>query len=108
MTQDRINLAYQNALSVQDACNLSGVVKSFADDMDVVNFEMNEGGHGEEFRGNHPVVVLYVDKLMQLTGNSGASFEAYSNAHKACKAKVACQATHVNMDSQFTGIFHSS
>lgn len=54
----------QDALNVQDACNLSGVVHGFArcmsDMMDLVP--------GTTERNTHPIAILWADKIAHLTG----------------------------------------
>lgn len=56
----------QDALDVQDACNLSGVVHGFSRFMT----ELNEAlpNLGTDRRNNHPLVRLWVDKLAHLSG----------------------------------------
>jgi len=59
---------YDEAVAVQDACNLSGVVKSFATILDKVWEEVraNEGGTVDV--NHHPVCILFADKITQLAG----------------------------------------
>ncbi len=53
----------QEALDVQDACNLSGVAHSFARAMSrLLRLGVEHAGPG-----NHPVAVAYADKIAQLT-----------------------------------------
>ena len=53
-----------SALQVQDACNLSGVVASFAR----MTHEMRESGMGTSECNQHPLTRLFVDKLLSLAG----------------------------------------
>lgn len=71
---------YKDALQVQDACNLSGVVLSWARAMKVITDAAQAGGHGTDWVRLHPVNVLYADKVADLTAR-GASF---SEAYQAC------------------------
>ena len=56
---------YQRAIDVQDACNLSGVVHSFADVMSKLCTE----GLNTDARNRHPIAVLYSSKIASLTGS---------------------------------------
>lgn len=71
-----------DALAVQDACNLSGVVHSFSRAMsdlrDVVP------GEGTAFYNRHPVAVLYANKIADMTGCE--SLANFSAAFDACMA----------------------
>lgn len=80
--------AAANALAVQDACNLSGVLFSFARDMEAVNAAARELGEGTEWRNNHPIVRLYVDKLASLSGMQGtAGYDNFPAAYAWCKSQ---------------------
>lgn len=54
----------ETALQVQDACNMSGVVHSFAKIMG----EMCEAGLDTDARNQHPVSKLFIAKLCSLAG----------------------------------------
>ncbi len=59
--------ACKNAIDVQDACNFSGVLLSFARDMEAVRDHMRaEGTYGSEAFATHPVAIAYIDKLSDL------------------------------------------
>jgi hypothetical protein len=60
---------YKDALDVQNACNLSGVVLSFSNMTDKIWKEARELNKGTEYVNNHPITKLYVDKLHSLCGN---------------------------------------
>ena len=78
MVDGKFNLAKwgQDALAVQDACNLSGVVASFAR----MTAEMLASGMGTDACNRHPFSVLFSSKIASLTGSEAAwSFSrAYS------------------------------
>lgn len=57
----------QQALNVQDACNLSGVVHTFGRMMT----ELHEQNHGTDWINQHPLAVLFSDKVDHLTGTQG-------------------------------------
>lgn len=59
--------ACKMAVECQDACNLSGVVFSFADAMQAVCDEKNRLGEGTDWVNSHPVSVLFASKLASLT-----------------------------------------
>lgn len=71
--------AAKDALTVQDACNLSGVVHAFARAMTVIR----ESTPGTEDANRHPVAVLFADKIMDLVGRPDLS--AYGKAYDSCK-----------------------
>jgi len=83
---EKLKRAAQNAIGCQDACNLSGVVFSFARDMQNICDEI-EGTRG---RNQHPIVQLYIDKLFDLAfdhaGRNNTS--DFAEAYKACRALV--------------------
>ena len=66
--------ACRNALSVQDACSFSGVLKSFARDMEAVREHMHAAGtYGSHAFAMHPVAIMYMDKLADLQGRPNTS-----------------------------------
>lgn len=60
--------AAQTALDVQDACNLSGVVFSFAEAMHAICEEQQRLGKGTEWKNRNPIVTLFLSKLQDLNG----------------------------------------
>jgi hypothetical protein len=60
--------AAQTAIDVQDAVNLSGVVHSFAEAMSAISEYAWQNGKGTEWKNSHPVVTLFLDKLVDLNG----------------------------------------
>jgi hypothetical protein len=58
----------QQAIDVQDACNLSGVVHSFSRAMEVLWAEARANNHGTDWINTHPIVTLFIDKLSHLNG----------------------------------------
>jgi hypothetical protein len=80
---------YQNALDVQSASNLSGVVLQFARDMERINREIRASGGGTEQVNRHVVCRLYAEQIAWLTGAGGcADSGTYRAAHDACQHKV--------------------
>jgi hypothetical protein len=58
--------AAQAALDCQDACNLSGVVFTFAEAMQAICDEQHRLNEGTEWKNSHPVVTLFLSKLSEL------------------------------------------
>ena len=80
VSEDLARIA-QDAMAVQSACNLSGVVLSFAQAMRVLNDEMRKANQGMDFVRNHPVTRLFVEQISFLGGGADYS-EAYSECEK--------------------------
>lgn len=74
-----LNQLMQEALQVQDACNLSGVVNSFS--RAIASLREN-GITDTDSINSHPVSVLYSSKIASLTGSDDAS--TFSRAFSAC------------------------
>ena len=74
----------QEALNVQDACNLSGVVHGFA--RAIGDLRELFPDKGTDFINRHPICQLWADKIAHLTGTqslgSGSVMTAYSEVHK--------------------------
>lgn len=79
--------AAKDAIAVQDACNLSGVVRSFAELMPVVREHVK--AQGTDAINRHPVCVLFASKIADLAGQQGGlageSFARYHFAYEECK-----------------------
>lgn len=58
--------AAQKAILAQDACNLSGLVFSFAQMMELICEDDRKHGHGTDWKNTHPICVLMLDKMYQL------------------------------------------
>ena len=58
----------QLALYAQDACNASGIVFDLADFVDELEEERARLGQDEDWLLNHPVLILFADKLDDLCG----------------------------------------
>ena len=69
---------YQDALDVQNACNLSGVVQSFSDILGRIWEEAHASGHGTLWVNQHPISVLFTNKIADLA--HGDSPEQYGEA----------------------------
>ena len=71
---------YQEALQAQDAVNLSGVVHAFAAAVVRIWQEANVLKKGTAWVNSHPLVILYLDKLSDLSGH-GREGTAFSKAY---------------------------
>jgi hypothetical protein len=68
-----IAAAAKTALDVQDACNLSGVVSTFQRILTEVLWpEARANGHGTDWVNQHPISVLFADKIMSLSRHEAA------------------------------------
>ena len=77
--------AAREALSVQDACNLSGVVFAMHQATAIIWQEAHKRALGTEFVNTHPVMILFIDKLCHLAkyDQSGISLiHTYDECHK--------------------------
>ena len=77
---DELKQAASDALFVQCACNLSGVVYSFARAMDALNKERSRLNEGTDWIKNHPVCRLFAEQIQYLTSGKG-----YSEACDECE-----------------------
>lgn len=81
---------YKNAILVQDACNLSGVVHSFSQAMTKIWATLEAEGRASTNAANsHPIAVLYASKIASLTGcsNLGYFTEAYNACHRMAESR---------------------
>ncbi len=80
-TRTMVDLA-REALQVQDACNLSGVVHSFSRAITRLRVLLEaEGKGGTDNVNTHPVCVLWADKIASLTERDGHTQRAYDACH---------------------------
>lgn len=78
--------AAQTALDVQDACNLSGVVRSFHTIvMEVLWPEARKLGKGTDWVNQHPIVSLFLDKLASLNRTQCLCSHNMDAFSKACR-----------------------
>lgn len=57
---------WQQAIDVQNACNLSGVAFAFGAVVQAVCDEAQELGQGTDYRNSHPIIRLWLDKMCHL------------------------------------------
>lgn len=70
---------YHNALLVQSACNLSGVVFDFSRIMQKICNQSTKEALGTDWKNHHPICRLFAEQIMHLT-----SEREYSEAFKIC------------------------
>ena len=89
MSKEKYVQAHKNAIAVQDACNLSGVLTSFYQDMCVVRDYLRDvlGNSDTDALRYHPVMVMYADKIHSMT--MAKSFHsAYMKCAEVADGKV--------------------
>jgi hypothetical protein len=79
---------YADALTVQNAVNLSGVVKAWADVMEEIWREAREKGKGTDYVNTHPVNVLFASKVADLTRLGSLDSQVLNSAFAACEKKA--------------------
>jgi hypothetical protein len=57
-----------DALTVQDACNISGVVHAFARAMPAILEDCRTQGKGTDMARTHPITLAFMDKLNSMIG----------------------------------------
>jgi len=79
----------QSALDAANACNLQGVVNTFAKDLARLReIARIEGWSSTLAINTHPISVLYSQAIGNMTGSESAS--AYAEAYDSCK-KIATE-----------------
>lgn len=76
--------AAQDALAVQDAVNFSGVAHSLSKAVTAIWGEARIVGEGTSWVNHHPIVKMYMSKLMDLSGMNDQ--EGFSAAYTAVLA----------------------
>jgi hypothetical protein len=80
---------YRNALAVQSASNLPGIVSQFAEDLDQILAEVRSAGGGTNQVNTHPVARLYAEQIAWLSGaGSCANHRCYLRAQDECKRRA--------------------
>jgi hypothetical protein len=88
--------AAQLVIELQDACNLSGLVHDFPNFIDAVWEEAHRLNKGTDYVNTHPIVVMMVSKLADLSRYSyGDEQDNFNKAYDACK-KIAAGENHDN------------
>jgi len=77
---------YQDAIFVQDACNLSGVVRAWSRLVGKIWEDAELMGKGTDWVNKHPINVLFASKVASLTGCEIPS--EFSKAYDCCVEKA--------------------
>ena len=77
-SKEKLKRAYEMALLSQSACNLSGLVHSLAEAMELLWEEANEQAKATDYVNNHPIVRLYLEQMTFLCQAD------YSASYQAC------------------------
>jgi len=83
MAEMSLKQAAQQALDIQDACNLSGVAFAFARAMQAVCDAGRD--KGTEWKNSHPVVTLHLLKMEELNGCGSTLHSSYDEAETQCR-----------------------
>ena len=79
---------YQTALDVQNACNLSGVIRSWAEITARIWEDIRAGNGGTREFNLHPINVLFASKVQALTHCD--DFHRFSVACGVAEARSQC------------------
>jgi hypothetical protein len=79
--KEKLKREYEMALLSQGACNLSGLVHSLAEAMELIWEEAREQGQGTDYVNDHPIVCLYVEQMSFLCRGD------YSASYRTCLEK---------------------
>lgn len=74
----------REALDIQDACNLSGLIHGWSRSIDRLR-EVTPN-MGTDFYNRHPINQLWASKVHDLTGMGMSDMESFSKAYDSCKA----------------------
>ena len=77
VSDDKMKFMFHEAMEVQNACNLSGVLFSFARHMQT----LCDLGLDPDARNAHPVCILFSSKIASLTGSE--SMDTFSEAYQS-------------------------
>ncbi len=72
---------YKDAITVQSAVNLTGVVRGWMDIMSRMS------GMSTEERNHHPINILFSSKIASLTGCDSDPWETFREAYKICEER---------------------
>lgn len=78
-----------DAIAVQDACNLSGVVNAYGKVLSDMRWLMRQKSLGDDWLHSHCIIRAWADKIGHLTGLQAFDGEGFKNAgdaHSRCTA----------------------
>lgn len=81
---NKLKVLAQEALDIQNACNLCGLAQRFAE----VMVELNKNDYGTDFTNQHPITKLWVDKFCHLSGiEYNSNYDYYSQVHELTQGR---------------------
>jgi len=86
-TEADVPAAYaKDAIAVQDACNLSGVIISMNGIMRLLGEHPRQCG--TSWKNHHPVIVLFLNKCNSLCTGDIGDVGAFSKAYDLCRSAI--------------------
>lgn len=79
---------YEQALQSQNACNLSGIVRSLAEVTNRIWDEVRANGGGTDEVNQHPICRMYAEQIAFLSGASFSDSTSYIQADMACREAI--------------------
>lgn len=79
---------HEKALAVQNASNLAGVSRSFGEIVGELSGKVPDNVDRRKWLAEHPVFILFLDKVLDLAGWSDRDLDRYCKAHNACEEAV--------------------
>lgn len=77
---------YEKAVHSQNACNLSGLVYSFARVMEKICYESHARNTGTDWKNKHPICALFAEQISHLSGCGTTSNPNYMAHSEFCEA----------------------
>jgi hypothetical protein len=74
--------AAKTALDCQDGCNLSGTFSVLLKQCDAICEESHRLNQGTDWRNHHPIVTLFLSKLVDLNGREAEFFKAFEGCER--------------------------
>jgi hypothetical protein len=76
----------QDAINVQDTCNMSGVVRGFNEALTQLReILQNDKQFGSDVIAKHPITRMWASKIHDLAGMGLSDMDRYSEAYAACR-----------------------
>lgn len=76
---------YKEALTVQDACNLSGVINAMNNVLARIRSEAHRTSKGTDWVNTHPICRLFAEQIAHLTCCGCGDTKTYSAAYEVCR-----------------------
>lgn len=79
--------AYRDAMLIQNACNLSGVLRTWVRHLATLNDIARDQNLGTDWVNHHPINILFASKVASLTGCESSG--VFSQAYQAAQEQIA-------------------